>query len=109
MTDPTDRRWLGAGGLFLIPICLTQSLCTAGVFEKRNPVNERLHFLIVAHEFQSALFLLLCSWFIHCKENTLCNVQAKKTLLGKKKTVYNGGLSYGSLQITNYKHTEDLR
>lgn len=81
-----------AGGLFPFPVRPVQSLCTAGIFVKRNPVNGRLYFLIVAtlwlmnHSLLLLGFLLLCAWFIHCKENALCSVCTNQNSLMKKRT-----------------------
>lgn len=88
--DRPHRGWHRAGGLYFYSnLSQTQSLCTAGIFVKRNPVNGRLYFLIVATSWlmnHSLLplfffFLLLCAWFIHCKENAFCAVRTNKSLL----------------------------
>lgn len=91
MIDPTEDGWHGAGGLFLVPGRLIQSLCTAAISVRRNPANGRLYFLIVATSplmnrslLPPLYFLLLCASFIHCKEKTFCVVRTNKIACWKR-------------------------
>lgn len=89
--DRPHRGWHRAGGLYFYSnLSQTQSLCTAGIFVKRNAVKGRLYFPIVATSWlmnhcllfpQIFFFLLLCAWFIDCKENTFCSLRTNKSLL----------------------------
>lgn len=83
MIDPAED------GTELEVFSLQESLCTGSIFFKKNQVHGLLYFLIVAASwlvnhsllFLSFLFLLLCAWFIHCRENALCSVHTNKRLL----------------------------
>lgn len=66
--DRPHRGWHRAGGLYFYSNpSRTQSLCTAGIFVKRNPVSGRLYFLIVATSWlmnHSLLPLFFCSFVL---------------------------------------------
>lgn len=82
--DRPSRGWHRAGGFFSSRISLYREYICQEKSSPRPPLFSHCGCILTRESqpsFSFFLFLLLCAWFIHCKENALCSVHTNKRLL----------------------------